>query len=206
MALAGCGKSASASPAELALQREDLVFVARALQSLEGQTNSEVAATKAAWPSVANGLPRRKSGLYTAHVREAIETAEHLQLPTLFDEQQAAALTGAASSIAGLYRAYEELASRGWEMVGSSIYQIEHGSPSSARFSRENVPLYIDSVYDGHFGLAQIGKKLEAAYKKLGGEPAFGVALTQSEVDALAAAYSETRDRLEPHVTVKLGS
>jgi hypothetical protein len=182
------------------------VFAARALQSLEGQTNSEVAATRAAWPSLANGLPRGSTGLYTQQVRAAIETAERLQLPTLFDEQQAAELTGEASSIAGLYRAFEELASRGWEMTGSAIYQIEHGSPPSARFSRANAPLYIDSVYDGHFGLAQIGKKLQAAYKKLGGQPAFGVALTQAEVDALAAAYSEERDRLEPHVGVKLGS
>jgi hypothetical protein len=155
---------------------------------------------------VANGLPRRSTGLYTPQVRAAIETAERLQLPTLFDEKQAAELTGEASSIAGLYRAFEGLASRGWQMIGSGIYQIEHGSPPSARFSRANVPLYIDSVYDGHFGLAQIGKKLQAAYKKLGGQTAFGVALTQAEVDALAAAYSEERNRLEPHVAVKLGS
>ena len=47
--------------------------------------------------------------------------------------------------------------------------QIEHGSPASARFARENVALYIESVYDGHFDLAQIGKKLPAAYRTLGG-------------------------------------
>ena len=182
------------------------MFVARALQSLEGQTSSEVTATKAAWPSVANGLPRRSTGLYTPRLRAAIETAERLQLPTLFNEQQAARLTGQASSIAGLYRAFEELSSRGWQMIGSGIYQIERGSRRSARFSRANAPLYIDSVYDGHFGLAQIGKKLQAAYEKLGGQKAFGVALTQAEVDALAAAYSEERNRLEPHVGVKLGS
>ena len=66
--------------------------------------------------------------------------------------------------------------------------------------------LYIESVYDAHFGLAQIGKKLLAGYRKLGGQAAFGAALTQGEVDALADAYSEATDRLHPHVGVRLGS
>ena len=45
-------------------------------------------------------------------------------------------------------------------MIGAAVYQIEHGTPPRARFARENVPLYIDSVYDAHFGLGQIGKQL----------------------------------------------
>ncbi len=67
-------------------------------------------------------------------------------------------------------------------------------------------PLYIESVYDGHFGLAQIGKNLLAGYQKLGGPAAFGTALTQAEVARLAAAYSEPAVRLHPHPGVKLGS
>jgi hypothetical protein len=204
-ALAGCGKS-SPSPAEQALEREDLVFVARALQSLEGQTNAEVAATRAAWPFIVNGLPARTSGLYPPQVRAAIENAERLQLPLLFDEKHAAELTGEAASIAGLYRAFTGLTSRGWQMIGAAIYQIEHGQRPSARFARANTPLYIDGLYDGHFGLGQLGKKLLASYKKLGGEKVFGVALTQAEVNALANTYSGASDRLEPHVGVKLGS
>ena len=76
----------------------------------------------------------------------------------------------------------------------------------AARFARENAALYIESVYDGHFSLAQIGKKLLDGYRKLGGPAAFGTALTQQEVDALAHAYSEDADRLHPHVTARLGS
>ena len=76
----------------------------------------------------------------------------------------------------------------------------------SARFARENVALYIESVYDGHFALAQIGKQLLDGYRTLGGQAPFGGTLTQAEVDALASAYSEAADRLHPHVGVRLGS
>ena len=206
LAASGCGKAAPTSPAELALEREDLVVVARALQSLAGQTESEVAATRAAWPSIAHGLPRRRTGLYPARVREAIESAGRLELPTVLDERNAASLTGPAYGIAGLYREFTGLASRGWGMLGGSIYQIEHGTPPAARFARENAPLYIDSVYDAHFGLGQIGKQLLAAYSKLGGEAVFGEALTQAEANGIAAVYSQGHDRLQPHVGVTLGS
>jgi hypothetical protein len=206
LSAAGCGSAKPTSPAELALEREDLVFVSRALQSLEGQTAAEVAASKAAWPFVYRGLPDRDTGLYPRQVQAAIESAGRLQLPTLLGERQAKALTGAASGIAGLYRAFTGLAGKGWEQTGSSIYQIEHGTPSARNFSRANVGLYIDSIYDAHFSVAQIGKQLMQAYKKLGGEAAFGEALTQAEVDDLVAAYSEEQARLDPHVTVQLGS
>ncbi len=66
--------------------------------------------------------------------------------------------------------------------------------------------MYIESIYDAHFTLAQIGKKLLAGYEKLGGASDFGTALTQAEVNALAGAYSEASDRLHPHVGVRLGS
>jgi hypothetical protein len=202
----GCGKAAPESPAKLALEREDLVIVARALQSLEGQTEEEVAASHAAWPFVANGLPARRSGLYPQQVRGAIEGAEELEVPTVLDERNASSLTGAAYALAGLYREFTGLASRGWQGIGAAIYQVEHGSPAAARFARSNVALYIDSVYDAHFGLGQIGKQLLPAYAKLGGEEVFGVALTQAEAEAIATFYSEAHDRLEPHVGVKLGS
>jgi hypothetical protein len=206
IAAGGCGAKARTSPAELALEREDLVFVARALQSLQGQTEAEAQSTKAAWPSIVAGLPARSTGLYTQPIRTAIETAERLDLPTLLGEKQAGALTGPASGLAGTYRAFTGLAGRGWQMTGAAIYQIEHGSRAAARFARANVALYLDGIYDAHFGLGQIGKHLLAAYKKLGGEEVFGEALTQAEVVSLAAIYSEAHDRLDPHVTVKLGS
>jgi hypothetical protein len=206
LAAGGCGKATPPSAAELALEREDLVVVSRALQGLEGQSETEVEATRAAWPDFYRGPARRNSGLYTAVAREAIESAQRIELPTLLEERDAASLTGPAFGIASLYREFAGLASRGWAMIGASIYQIEHGTPSAARFARENIALYIDSVYDGHFALGQIGRQLLAAYAKLGGEPVFGVALTQAEANAIAAVYSQQRNRLEPHVGVKLGS
>ena len=59
--------------------------------------------------------------------------------------------------------------------------------------------LYIYCVYDGHYDLSLIGKAVQSAYRKLGGAPAFGASLTQSQVEALARAYSIPAVRLEPH-------
>jgi hypothetical protein len=61
-------------------------------------------------------------------------------------------------------------------------------------------------VYDGHFDLAQIGKKLLAGYKGQNGPQAFGDSLTQAEANSLAQTYSEPSLRLYPHTAVKLGS
>ncbi len=207
IALGGCGGSGQpTTPAELRLEREDLVAVSRALQSAAGAANREVATTKAAWPLVANGLPADTGTVSRAQLDAASEGAAHLKVPPLFEEAQAIALTGPAAGLAGIFRNGSGLATRGWEMIGAAIDQIEHGSPAAARFARANVALYIESVYDAHFSLAQIGKQLTAAYKKLGGPAAFGSALTQAEVESLAATYSEASDRLHPHVGVRLGS
>jgi hypothetical protein len=91
-------------------------------------------------------------------------------------------------------------------MIGATIDQIEHGTPTAARFARANVNLYIAAVYDAHFALAQIGKQLVSGYEKLGGPAAFGASLTQQEVHALAQTYSEPSDRLHPHTGVQVGS
>jgi len=143
-------------------------------------------------------------------VRQAIGAArakaQAIVLPPPLQEGQAVTLTGPAAQIAGLYRSYLLLAARGWKLAEAATDEIQVGSPSSARFARENVDLYIESVYDGHFTLAQIGKKLVDAYAKLGGAKAFAQSLTQAEVDALAGAYSEAAGRLNPHVTARLGS
>jgi hypothetical protein len=91
-------------------------------------------------------------------------------------------------------------------MISASIYAIEHGSPSAARFARATVPLYIESVYDGHFALAQISKALVKGYKKLGGPAALGSVLPQADVVGLERTYDKERDQLEPQETVRLGS
>ena len=207
IAIGGCGgASEKSTPAELRLQREDLVAVARVLRTVEGPVAKEVTATKTAWPLVANGLPAQRTSIARAPIAAAAESAAKITLPGLFGEAEAASLTGPASQLAGLFRTFSLLAARGWRLIGSATEQIEHGSPVAARFERENVALYIDSVYDSHFSLAQIGKLLLAGYLKLGGPTAFGSAFTQREVDALADTYSEATDRLHPHAGVHLGS
>jgi hypothetical protein len=203
---AGCGGGKTPSQAELRLQREDLVAVSHALKSAEGPVASEVAATKQAWPLVANGLPAHPASGLHSPIAAATSSAAQIQVPALLQDAQAVALTGPASQLAGLFRSFTGLATRGWQLIGSSTQQIEHGSPAAARFARENLALYIESVYDGHFSLAQIGKKLHAGYAKLGGPAAFGDSLTQADVDSLADAYSEHANRLHPHVGVRLGS
>jgi hypothetical protein len=206
LVVGGCGGSENATSAGLRLQREDLVVVSHALARVEAEVGAEVAATKAAWPLVAHGLPADTSTVSRPPIDGASEAAARLRVPAVSEETESAALTGPASSLAGLFRSYAALTTRGWQLIGASIDQIEHGPAVAARFARANVALYIESVYDGHFSLAQIGKQLVAAYRKLGGARVFGAALTQPEVDALAGTYSEARDRLHPHVGVRLGS
>jgi len=203
---AGCGSKSPPSAAELALEREDLAFVCQTLARLEGQAGAEVRAARAAWPFVYGGLPAGRHGIYTAQIADAVEAAQRLQLPALFQERPAAALTGPASSMAGLYRTFAELAGRGWQMIAAAIGAIERGSPSAARFARANVALYIESVYDGHFALAQISKQLVKGYEKLGGATGFGATLPEAQMLGLARTYDIERDVLEPKETVKLGS
>lgn len=206
-ALTGCG-GPHRSQAELRLEREDLVAVSRALKTTEAPVAAELAAAKRAWPLVVNGLPSEAGALARAHapIAAARMSAAKVPLPPLTSEARAVSLTGPGSPLAGLFRTYLGLSTRGWTLIEAAIDQIEHGSPADARFARENVGLYIESVYDGHFDLAQVGKHLTDGYRKLGGEAAFGSALTQAEVGQLASAYSEATARLHPHVGIRLGS
>ncbi len=206
---AGCGGTTartSSTAAALGLQREDLVAVSRALQSVREPVAREVSATKTAWPLIANGLPTTSASLARPAIAAAADSAAAVKVAGLLEESMASSLTGPASQLAGLFSVFSGLTSHGWQQIVAAINSIQHGSPAGARFARENVALYIDSVYDGHFSLAQIGKKLLDGYHMLGGQSAFGTTLSQAEVDALANAYSEAADRLHPHVGVRLGS
>ena len=206
LAVVGCGNGASTTTQAKGLERSDLIATSRALSSVTGPVGRELAASKAAWPLVANGLPASTSASERAAIATAGAAAAAVPLPALFGEHPTAALTGPAAGIAGLFRVYSGLASRGWRLIGAAIEEIEHGSPTAARFARANVALYIESVYDAHFSLAQIGKQLSHGYAKLGGPDAFGPSLTQAEVERLALFYSERSSRLHPHPGVKLGS
>jgi hypothetical protein len=206
IAATGCGRGENSSSTELRLEREDLVAVVHALRQAQGPVEREVATAKAAWPLIAHGLPADTAAIQRAPIVAAAASAAKLPMPAPLQEAQAAMLTGPGSSIAGLFRSYSGLAAPSWRIIETSIDAIEHGSPAAARFARANVALYIESVYDAHFTLAQIGKKVLDGYGKLGDGRAFGVTLTGEEVEALAGAYSESMDRLHPHVAVRLGS
>lgn len=205
VALAGCGSARSSTPAATRLEREDFAAVSRTLASTRANVDREVAATKQAWPLVADGLPRTPSPVALGEIAHARELAQRLRLPAIFGEAQAATLTGPASHLAGLFRSFTGLSTRGWQQIDAAALQSERGS-SAARFARANVALYIESVYDGHFGLAQLGKQVRAGYEQLGGAAAFGSSLTDAEVKQLERSYSEANDRLHPHVGVRLGS
>ena len=166
----------------------------------------EVAAAKAAWPFVLDGVPADPSASWHAPIQLADQRARAVHVPALFEEGQAASLTGPASGLAGTFRSFGTLSARGWLLIGAASQQAEHGGVLAARFARENAPLYIESVYDANFALAQLGKHVQAAYKTLGGASTFGASLTQAEVDHLAAFYSEANDRLQPRARVRLGS
>ncbi|MGH2865300.1 MAG: hypothetical protein ACRDJX_08645 [Solirubrobacteraceae bacterium] len=202
----GCGSHHHATPQAEQLERTDLVDVCQALSAAAASANREVAATKAAWPLIAHGLPSDIRALARAKIELAIARAQELKLPTLFAEREAASITGPGSALASLFRDFSTLNRRAWKLIGAAIQQIEHGSPLAARFARANVALYIESVYDAHFELAQIGSKLLQDYKKQGGRQAFGETLAQAQVNSLAQTYSESSDRLRPHTGVKLGS
>jgi hypothetical protein len=205
--LAGCG-GPDRSAAELRLEREDLVAVSRELKRVEGPVAIQLRESERAWPLVVNGLPASARGLESARapVAVAAASAAKVPIPPLMSEAQSPSLTGPGSPLAGMFRTYTNLVTRGWTLIAAAIDQIQHGTPASAQFARANVALYIDSVYDGQFDLAQIDKRLHEGYRELGGQPELGSALTQAEVDALGAAYSEATAQLHPHVGVKLGS
>lgn len=207
-ALVGCGGSSPGGQVTpvTQLEREDFISVFHALAAAEPSVIKEIAATRSAWGLVTDGLPSQPSAGSRLTIQAAAEAAQSVPLPSLFGERRAAQLTGPGSGPVGLFRAFTGLSKRGWQLIVSSLEAIEHGSPAAARFARANVALYIDSVYDAHFSAAQIGKRIVAGYKQLGGETAFGWRLTDTEVEHLAAVYSEAQARLRPHVGVRLGS
>lgn len=156
-----------------------------------------MAASRGAWPLIAGGLPRALPPALQGAVEKASASAKAVPEPPFM--RNAGELTGPAAGIAGLYESYERLAERGWRLTETAIGAVVSGAPGVASFERENSSLYIDAIYDGHFDLSLVGKDLASAYEQLGGAGAFGATLTQSEINALVAAYSIPAVRLEPH-------
>jgi hypothetical protein len=182
------------------------VQVADELRELQGPVAHEVHASRGVWPLIYNGLPARMQPRLRAGVSAASALAGSLPAPRFMADT--ATITGPASGIAGLYEDYDRLAERGWRLTETTVDAIAGGTPAVARFVRANSPLYIDSIYDGHFYLASIGKRVLAGYEKLvqpgehedgTGARVFAVRLTRAQVLALAGFYSKPRALLEPH-------
>ncbi len=198
--IVGCGSSASShtpSGRELALQRAQFARLGGELQTIAAAVRREVSAARVAWPLIADGLPRSLPSTLRSAVARASARARVIPEPSFL--AHAAQLTGPAAGTAGLYESYARLATQGWRLTETGIAAIVGGAPAVAGFARNNSSLYIDAIYDAHFDLSLLGKSLTNAYEKLGGPQAFGATLPQSELDALAAAYSIPAVRLEPH-------
>jgi hypothetical protein len=206
VAVAGCGRHKVATAGEAKLENEDLVAVSAALAAAVPQVEAEVAAAKAAWPEILDGVGRHPGAATRSRVQVAAGLAAQLRLPALFTEEGSGELTGPASPLTGQFRSFQALDSRSWQMLDSSLEEIEHGSGPEARFARANLPLYVESVYDAHFTLGGIGKHLEDAYKTLGGQKTFGASLSEARIEQLAGEYSKERNDLSPKERVKLGS
>ena len=202
----GCGSGHKPTPVGLQLQREDLVLAAKSLTAAEPAVKLEGRAAKAAWPLIVKGMPPLATPAARARIHETAALAGALVLPALFEEERARSLTGTAAELAGTYETFYSLATRGWRQIDYAFTQVAQGPASAASFARANAALYIESVYDAQFVLAQIGKQLVAGYQRLGGPQELGATLTQTEVEELAGVYSEPTFRLQPHVGVRLGS
>jgi hypothetical protein len=204
--LSGCGGHKKPTPAELSLERGDLVVISHTLQQLEGPLQSSMQDSRAAWPYVEDGLSRPRYRAARGPARRAAEAAAAIPEPAVLSETGTAELTGPISPVGGLFRTFIGLVPRSWKLIAADISELEAGPAAARQFARETVDLYIESVYDGYFSLAQIGKKLLVAYKELGGPEAFSQTLPEAQVKTLAEVYSEPTFRLEPHPGVKLGS
>jgi hypothetical protein len=207
----GCGHRHPPPPSSptaraLKVESEDLLDTYRALGRAAPSTQREINAAKAVWPLIYAGLPKNPSAGARAAVENALKLTQQIYRPSLFEEEKAAVLTGPASELAGLFWGFTALAERSWTQILATIRQEEGGPSPQRAFARSTVNLYIESIYDAHFQLAQIGKKLEDAYKKLGGPTEFEGPLTEADVQRIAKIYSEPNARLYPHVQATLGS
>jgi hypothetical protein len=218
--VAACGGHRPRSAA-LRIERADLVEVAHTLTQLRAPVAAEAAAAREAWPSLASGLPHHAGPMLRTRVAGAARLAATLTLPAAVLVE--GYVTGPAASLAGMLKSYVRLSQRGWGYLAQALSaQVQARSPAvhattspgstygaaprgaggdgaTVHFLRANAPLYIYCVYDGHYNLSLVGKTLLSAYGKLGGAPAFGGSLKQSEVEALARSYSIPEVRLQPH-------
>lgn len=191
----------SATEAQLSEDRAQLALVSKELYAIEGQVNREVAASKAAWPLIASGLPAKVDRHLLSAVSTASAAASALPSPKFLKFIHE--LTGPAARIAHAYLGFMLLSSHGWAHVLATAEAISKGQ-SAATFDRATSGLYIDSIYNGSFTLSLIGEKVFNSYERLGETTEFGSALTPSEVQSLESELSPEADVLSPHEWRKL--
>lgn len=200
--LVGCGSKLH-NPIEIKLERMDLVSVSKQLLHNDRAVEDELTSAHATWPYLYNGLPSRITRSVEARISDS--TRKMAALPELPFLRRVHDLTGPASDIGGAYEKFWSLGKAGWEMIQATVLSLRHGPASTARFREENLPVYIQSVYDAHYSLSLIGKDVKSGYEKLGGSEGFGAALTPIEVETIMRLYSPEVARLEPHTTEALG-
>jgi hypothetical protein len=126
------GASGMPSSAKLALERTQLERVSSELRAAELAVRREVAASRVAWPAIADGLPAGVSPALLAATSAASARASSAQLPEPAFLTHARALTGPAAGIAGIYENYEQLARRGWLLIGAALTTIARASGASS--------------------------------------------------------------------------
>lgn len=212
LALSGCGASgadgasganiASASaavPRRLRLERTDFAVVARGLVRAEPSIQREILAAKAAWPGIVQGLPQQVSAGSRALMLAALQRTEQIATPSFIS--YAGQLTGESAAIAGLLLSYEQLAQRGWTMTLAAAQHLSGRSALPAAtlgFLRTNAALYIGCVYDAHYNLSTIGKRMGEAYAQLGGAQGFAGLLPASLMAHINSFYSPAVAKLAP--------
>jgi hypothetical protein len=211
--LAGCGGGGAtairapkgtlsgSSPAALALQRTDLAIAVHGLLQVQPSIRPEIAATRAAWPAVAHGLPVYVSPATRRAIAVAALRSKQIATPRYISF--AGQLTGAAAAIAGLELSYEELALRGWTFTRAAadygaLAASGRASLAAAGFLRVNAALYIGCIYDAHHNLSVICEDVKQAYTQLGGARVFGATLRPALVEAVAHFYSPAMASLTP--------
>jgi hypothetical protein len=137
---AGGSKAAlsGSTPAQRRLQRADLAIAAHGLLQVRPSIRPELAASRAVWPAVVDGLPRAIS----ADTREAIARAalRARAIATPHYISFAGQLTGVASHIAGLELSYEELVLRGWTLTSSAADYMARVSVGGSSLTVGNAP------------------------------------------------------------------
>ncbi len=94
--------------------------LAHTLQRLQSPTAAEVAAARAAWPSLAGGLPSAPNPSLRVKVAAAERRAVALTLPAEVTTE--GSVTGSAAELADMLKSYVRLTQRGWQYLAAALH------------------------------------------------------------------------------------